>query len=208
MSGDKNDSERFDNPKFMASIEKNMNSFDFWLLIGYMEQDEINNKSKAIKTFGHCIKEMNIDSPPQMSIAIASQCDPNLVSRLLSEKPKQKLEKQNQQHCHEKKSKIETRFKAKESDIDEQQYAAEVLIKEIPCELILAADEIGYQQFTDSRTNVIIVKASNKFKKLYFPVDCNEKRLSIMSGSALSNDVFLPYIIVKNPLNIDRFIVA
>ncbi|KAA6397938.1 MAG: hypothetical protein EZS28_006534 [Streblomastix strix] len=93
MSGDRNDSEGFDSPQFMPSIEKDMDSFDFWILQGYMEQGEINNKSKAIKALGHCIKEMDIDSPPQTSIAIAAHCDPSLVSRLLSDKPKKKLEK-------------------------------------------------------------------------------------------------------------------
>ncbi|KAA6389938.1 MAG: hypothetical protein EZS28_014539 [Streblomastix strix] len=74
--------------------------------------------------------------------------------------------------------------------------------------LILAADEVGYQLFADSRTKVIIVKASDKFKKLYFPVDRSETRLSIMAGAAFSNDVLLPYIIVKHLLNIDKFKVA
>ncbi|KAA6379457.1 MAG: hypothetical protein EZS28_025016 [Streblomastix strix] len=96
----------------------------------------------------------------------------------------------------------------KESDIDEFEQAAEVLLKDISCELILAADEFYYQQFADSRIYVIIVKASDKFKKLHFPVDHSEKRLSIMAGAALSNDIHLSYVIVKQPLNIDKFKVA
>ncbi|KAA6359843.1 MAG: hypothetical protein EZS28_044630, partial [Streblomastix strix] len=55
MLGDKNDSEGFDSPTFMSSIEKDIDSFDFWILQEYMEQGEINNESKAIKALGHCI---------------------------------------------------------------------------------------------------------------------------------------------------------
>ncbi|KAA6397937.1 MAG: hypothetical protein EZS28_006533 [Streblomastix strix] len=73
----------------------------------------------------------------------------------------------------------QTRFKVKDSDIDEYEQAAEVLTKDIPCELNLAADEVGYQQFADSHTKVKIVKASDKFKKLHFPQPLNTDKFKI-----------------------------
>lgn len=50
--------------KMKKILEKYIDSFDFWLLRENIEQGEINNKSIAIKTFRHFIKEMDNDSFP------------------------------------------------------------------------------------------------------------------------------------------------
>ncbi|KAA6385646.1 MAG: hypothetical protein EZS28_018828 [Streblomastix strix] len=152
-------------------------------------QGEINNKSKATKTFGHCAKETDIDSPPQMSIAIVTHYDPSLVSTTLARHEvgyswHEGFLVRNQQFLavNEADHREETRSTIKDSDIDEYEQAAEVLIKDIPYELVLAADEVGYQLLVDSRTKMIIVKASDKLKKLHFPVDRSETQLLIMSA--------------------------
>ncbi|KAA6391030.1 MAG: hypothetical protein EZS28_013439 [Streblomastix strix] len=249
----------------MEKLENQMEPFDYWMLQGYIEESDPQTKTDAIRVIRKCQKEMDVDIPSQLEIAAAAECNPSLVSRTLSNKPKKIVEKKESallsvedegklvEYCLETIEQsgyitpIEIRIEAstmvrrevghswhigfldrnkntfaynnahprelarlqiQEMDIESYENTLRELSKSVPCELFLQADEVGYQQYADSRSKKIIVKKEDENKVLHFPIDRSETRLSIMACAALSSDLLKPFLIVKRPLNVDKFLEA
>ncbi|KAA6359762.1 MAG: hypothetical protein EZS28_044711, partial [Streblomastix strix] len=81
-------------------------------------------------------------------------------------------------------------------------------LKGIPVELIACTDEVGYQQYCDSRRRMIIVRKANTTKPLHNPTDRAERRISIMSGAGMSGDCMLPFVILKKPVDLNQHLLA
>ncbi|KAA6386425.1 MAG: hypothetical protein EZS28_018048 [Streblomastix strix] len=92
-------------------------------------------------------------------------------------------------------------MKIKEEDILAYKQLIKKELNDIPVELIVSADEVGYSQYCDSRRRKIIVRRENKNKNLHNPVDRSERRLSILAGAAQSGDSLLPFVIIKKSLD-------
>ncbi|KAA6398621.1 MAG: hypothetical protein EZS28_005853 [Streblomastix strix] len=80
------------------------------------------------------------------------------------------------------------------------------LAKAFLVSIFLQADEVGYQQYADSRSKKIIVKKEDENKVLHFPIDRSEIGLSIMTCATFSSDLLKPFLSVKRPLNVDKFL--
>ncbi|KAA6353167.1 MAG: hypothetical protein EZS28_051306, partial [Streblomastix strix] len=102
----------------------------------------------------------------------------------------------------------EARMKVSEEDVLYYESILEDETKNTPAELFVNADEVGYQQFADTRRRSIIVRKKDINKPLHNPVDRSETRVSIMQGAALSSDSLIPFVIVKKPLRIQEHLIA
>ncbi|KAA6393792.1 MAG: hypothetical protein EZS28_010679 [Streblomastix strix] len=256
------DNEQFDTQNFLNTLAQSLDTPDQWVLEETMEELSPRSKTEALRAMKKCYEEKGVEKVKGVQLAIAVNCNPSLVTRIMSPKPTKKIEKKESatlsveqeqrlvQYCnqtidesgyitpieirmeastiarHEEghswhdlflqrhknefctisvNSMEESRFKIKEEDIYEyEQTLTDVLIGITP-ELIFQGDEVGYQQFADARSKVIIVKQGNQNRPLHYPVDRSETRLSIMACDALSTDVLLPYLLIKRPLDLDKF---
>ncbi|KAA6378309.1 MAG: hypothetical protein EZS28_026164, partial [Streblomastix strix] len=80
--------------------------------------------------------------------------------------------------------------------------------KGIPVELIACTDEVGYQQYCDARRRMIIARNANTSKPLHNPTDREERHISIMSGAGMSGDCMLPFVILKKPVDLNKYLLA
>ncbi|KAA6385929.1 MAG: hypothetical protein EZS28_018545 [Streblomastix strix] len=102
----------------------------------------------------------------------------------------------------------ETRMKVSKEDVPYYESVLENENKNIPAELFVNADEVGYQQLSDTRRRSIIVRKKDINKYLHNPVDRSETRVSITQCAALSSDSLIPFVIVKKPLRIQEHHIA
>ncbi|KAK2945160.1 putative DDE superfamily endonuclease [Blattamonas nauphoetae] len=97
----------------------------------------------------------------------------------------------------------ERRMNLAGSDIRKYQRILERNLRDIPIWFVFHADESGYQAFHDGTTRKVVVPTDTPVDANHFPVDRDEKRISILACIGLDRNLDTPYFCVPPPFSED-----